>query len=374
MSSIRSFYSTYKALRHNTRNFLIKEDYLRFSDFIYCFAHLRRIKNLSIRPIMLFGHDLSGLVKEELANNRDILTVFESILTYRFIQRLSQSGIKVRLAIDWFEGQVIDKAWNLALHRFYPGVRRVGYRPIESFPFYLCTYPIQIERDSKVIPDVIAVQGYGTTLSVREFLADLEVMIIPSFKSQHVWEFSKNHNDHAEISILVTLPISLTVSVRIIKRLIEAAENIKISGKKIKYILKAHPATSLIQLQKDLGIQIPNDFGFASEKSFPRLLSNAHVMITEASISSLEALACGVPVIIMENEEGITYDPIPKRIPEMLYRKIRSLPQLVDALRFYVNLTSEEIQLQEKHGKQIRQDYFEQISEAGIDRFMSLSS
>ena len=67
-------------------------------------------------------------------NHSDMNTVIESILTYCFIGRFHQAGKKVRLAIDWFEGQALDKAWNMGFKNFFPKTKRIGDRPTESFP------------------------------------------------------------------------------------------------------------------------------------------------------------------------------------------------------------------------------------------------
>ena len=67
---------------------------------------------------------------------------------------------------------------------------------------------------------------------------------------------------------------------------------------------------------------LPKEYEIANNKSFPELLKKTDLLITVASSTCLEALACGVPVIIMKNNEGLTYDPIPKNISQSIYRKI----------------------------------------------------
>ena len=372
VTPLRYMYSMYKSLRSNSRNFIIKEDYLKIDDILFAFQYKRRIKKVAIKPLSVFGYDISGLVQEELTTNRDVLTTIESILIYRFIKRLSQSGAKVRLAIDWFEGQVIDKAWNMALKKYYPNVKRIGYRAFESFPFYLCSYPILVERESGVIPDTIAVQGRGTISTVREFLPDLDVMVIPSFKSQDVWKCDLSRSDRSIFTVLITLPISIYASVRIIKRLIEIQKSKDFEHKAVKYIVKPHPATPVYKIKKKLRIEIPDALFFSEETSFLCLLKEADLLITEASSTCLEALACGVPVIIMENEGGLTYDPVPNAIPKNLYRKTRTYAQLIDAMKYYVNVTSETLRQQKIHGLKIREDYFEPITKDGIERFMNI--
>ena len=369
---ISSLYSVYNGLRLGPGKFLIKEDYLKLNDIIYAFRHKQRLEDLSIEPLCVFGCDISGLVREELSTNSDYLAVIESILTHRFIWRLSQSGANVRLAIDWFEGQVVDKAWNLALKEYFPGTKRIGYRAFESYPFYLCSYPISIEREADVIPDTMAVQGRGAIATVREFLPDLDVMLIPSFRSKHVWEFNPHRRTLGKFAILVALPISVAVSARMIRQLIEVHRSMDFQDKDIEYVLKPHPTVSIDRIMGELRVSIPDGFLFSEEKSFPKMLTNADLLITEASSACLEAMACGIPVIIMENDGGLTYDPVPEGIPDRLYIRGRTQRQLIDGIQYFATLTSENLELLKSMGNKLRADYFEPITKEGINRFMNI--
>jgi hypothetical protein len=373
LTPLRAMYSTYKSLRSNPRPFIIKEDYLRLDDLLFVWGHRRRMERAPIAPVKVLGHDISGIVKEELAGNRDPLTTIESLLTFRFIKRLSESGLNVRLVIDWFEGQVIDKAWNLGFKRYFPTATRVGYRAAGSFPFYLCSYPISIERESGVIPDTMAVQGQGTIATVREFLPDLDVIAIPSFKAQYVWAFRAAKNPSV-FTVLAALPISVHSSVRIINRLIDVVAWHGADKDAMQIIVKPHPTVSADTLRRKLSVDLPGALVFTDERSFSRLLEQAHVLITEASSTCLEALACGVPVIIVESDAGLTYDPVPSTVPADLYRRTRTQPELAAALTHYMSWSEEDAQRQELQGQRVKALYFEPITREGIERFMNIDA
>jgi len=373
ITPLRSMYSLYKRLRSSPRQTLIKEDYLSPDDLLFALRHTRRLGKISVAPIMVVGQDISRLVKEELVSNRDPSTTIESLLNYRFIKRLSERGFEVRLAIDWFEGQAIDKAWNLGFRRYFPAARTIGYRAFESFPFYLCSYPISIERSAGVVPDTIAVQGKGTIATVREFLPDLEVIVIPSFKSQHVWDAGKGEPP-VGFTVLVALPISLHTSVRIIRRVVGVVTSLGASDPNVRVVVKPHPAVSVDRLRRMLGGELPGAVAFTTERSLPRLLEQAHVLVTEASSACLEALACGVPVVIVENEEGLTYNPVPATVSADLYRKAGTSAELASALAHYMAWSPDDARRQRQEGLRIRESYFEPITREGIDRFMNIDA
>ena len=371
LTPFKDIVSLYKRAQLNVRNYIFKENYIMLKDVFFAFGHRRRLKRIKIDKFLLIGCDLSNLIEEELNNNSDINTVIESILTYRFIDRFNQSGKKVRLAIDWFEGQALDKAWNMGFNNYFPNTKAIGYRPTESFPFYLCAYPIEIEKEAHVIPDIIALQGKGTVFTVKEFLPNLETIVIPSFKSQYVWKSSENILIQSKYIVLITLPISINYSILIIDRLVNVCNAIDMKSYKIKFLIKPHPAQSLNKIKNNLP-ELPNYISLTKEKSFVKLLFSANLLISEASSTCLEAMACGIPVIMMENEEGLTYDPIPTRISEKLYRKVRSQEHLIEALKYFINLSPNKIKEQQILSEAIREDYFEPLTKDGIDRFLDI--
>jgi len=371
LTSLKDIISLYKRSKLSVRNYIFKEQFLTLKDVIYAFGHKKRAKKMVIQKISLLGYEFSNLVEEELNNHNDINTVIESILTYRFIARFQQTGSKVRLAIDWFEGQALDKAWNMGFKNFFPQTKRIGYRPTESFPLYLSSYPIPIEREAHVIPDVMALQGKGTVFSVKEFLPNLETILIPSFKCQYVWEFKENKLSKSKYMILVALPLSINYSILIINRLINVCNAIPIKRDTTEFLIKPHPAQSLSKIKNNLP-ELPNYISLTKEKSFAKLLYSTNILITEASSTCLESMACGISVIMMENEEGLTYDPIPIRVSKKLYRKVRSQDDLMQAIKYFISLTPENLQQQQFDSAIVRKDYFEPYSQNGIERFLDI--
>lgn len=376
MTSITAFFRVYKNLRNDQRNFLIKEDYLRPGDIFWAFGIRRRLKKLFIGPLQVSGYDFSGIIKNELLNTTDVLTVVDSLLTYRFIKRLSEKKIRVRLSIDWFEGQVLDKAWNLAFKRYFPEVKRIGFRGCGNFSLYLCSFPTAFERMAGVIPDSFAVPGKGLISAVSEFLQDADVIVVPAFRTQHVWENSFINPDGKSSDqifiILITFPIDVKITNKIIRLLLEAFPGVNCETKKVQYILKIHPACPIDDEYNRLISALPESFLLTDEKSFSKLIGQANLLISEASGTCLEALACGVPVVVIHNNEGLTYDPIPVSIPDQLYMNVISAEELAFAIDFYINSSSNKKEEQRSQGKWVKENYFEPLTGEGINKLINI--
>jgi CDP-glycerol glycerophosphotransferase (TagB/SpsB family) len=217
----------------------------------------------------------------------------------------------------------------------------------------------------------MALHGKGTVFTVKEFLPNLDTIVIPSLKCQYVWEFSENKLSQSKYVVLITLPISIRYTIFVIDRLLNVCNEISIKSDTIKYLIKPHPAQSLSKIKSNLP-ELPDYISLTEEKSFAKLLYSTNILITEASSTCLEAIACGIPVIMMENEEGLTYDPIPSRISEHLYRKVRSQDDLMQALKDFIYSTPEYLKQQQLDSAIVREDYFEPYSDDGIDRFLDI--
>ena len=232
-ASIFKFIKIVVNAKKNDRNNFIKEDFLDFGDLLFAYCHKKRIKKLAINSSDLWEIDLKGLVIEEINTFGDVESIFEALLTYKFLRGLAKKNIKVNLSYDWFEGHAIDKAWNLGVSKFHKSAKKVGYRAFfKSYPLYLSTYPITSERDAGVLPDIFALQGEGSIKDIKEYDSNLKSFLIPAFKSEYIskWSFSDSSLDK---NILITLPISKDSSIRITEVLINESQKLSAINKNI---------------------------------------------------------------------------------------------------------------------------------------------
>ena len=371
-TSFLNLFSIYNEIRTNEENYLIKEDYIHFTDLLFAFNYKKRLKLLILKKMKILDYDITDIIAECLKNPIDIYTTQESLLTYRFIFRLKQKKVKIRLAIDWFEGQIIDKAWNAGFDAFYPEVKTISYRTIQNFPFNLCSYPIPIEKEAGVISKVFAMQGIGAVKPVKEFMKDLQTIIIPSFKSEHVWTTINRNNNSNSNEVLVTLPISLDVSTAIVSLIIDVCNNKNYIEKSNNFIVKPHPTRTKVEILQNFSASLPDNFIFTDEKSFYKLLANTNLLITEASSTCLEAIACGVPVVVIKRKHGLYDNPLPNDINKCLFKECSTTPELIDALNYYNQLNEKQFQELQLQGRIVRKNYFEPVTKEGTNRLMDL--
>jgi len=362
------YLSVVKQLRRSPKNFILKEDCLSFRDYLFAWGHVFRIRALKIDSCFFQGVNIASLVLEEMTAFRGIGSSYTPLLNYRFAKRLKEADIKLRLVIDWFENQNINRSWNAGFRRFFPDAETIGYQGFIVSAHYLCMYPTETEKDSRVIPHKVAVIGRGLVQSARRFCSDLDVCVAPAFRFQHVWQKRKYLPDEKVYTILVALPIVISDAVYILKLLSPAADEAADSD---RFWIKPHPTASQSQIQGAFGPGWPEQFEFV-DGDFSDCVEKSNLLISSASSACMETLAKGIPVIIIGNSFGLTHNPIPKTITDDIWRLCYSPQEVVEAIQFYQSRSPEKIKEHEKAGRRIREEYFEPVTREGVRRFLGL--
>ena len=363
------FLQVVKRLRKADRNFILKDDFLKFGDYWCLWQHLFRVYKLQIKPSFFCEVDISPLVREELRGFRNISSSYVPLLNYRFTKRLKEAGVKLRLVIDWFENQNIDRGWNAGFRRFFPDVKTMGYQGFIVSAHYLCMYSTEEEKDNRVIPHKVAVIGKGIAQSARRFCSDLDVCVAPAFRFQHVWQERKYFPAVNGHTVLVALPIMINEAVYLLKLLAHAA-NEKVDN--IRFWIKPHPTASQSQIQGAFGFGWPERFEFVGG-DFNDCVEKSNLLISSASSACMETLAKGIPVIVVGNKSGLTHNPIPETITEDIWRLCYTSQEITGVIQFYQNRSAEKIKEYEEIGKRIREEYFEPVTKEGVRQFLEIA-
>ena len=361
----------YQELRTADRNYLIKEDYLKFRDLLFAIGHYFRIIKIKTSPAIVLGVDISSLVKEELMSIRDYSSAVTALLNYRFAKRLKKEKIKLRLVIDWFENQVVDKGWNAGFKEFFPGITIIGYRGLIPSQLYLSQMsPTEIENKSNVLPTKIAVTGKGLIDSTKEFAPSINVESSPAFRFQHVWDESGAEPDPNYFTTLVALSIVYDESIYILRLVKECLKTM--ASTNLRFWVKPHPTMSKETLKKGLGGKWPEEF-ILIEGPSSDYIRKSNIVVSGMSSICLETLALGIPVILVENSAGLNYNPIPENIIQDLWRSCRTSEEISTAIILFKDRSDEQIQNHRKMGEKIKKDYFEAVTKEGVMKFLELS-
>ena len=363
------FLSVLKCLRKAERNFIVKDDFLKFVDYWCLWRHLSRVRKLQIRPSFFCGLDISTLVREELTGFLGICSSYIPLLNYCFAKRLKEADVRLRLVIDWFENQNIDKGWNIGVNRYYPNVESIGYQGFFVYRNYLCMYPSKQEREQKVIPKRVAVIGERLAPTIGKFCSDLDVCVAPAFRFQHLWRKRRYYPKEDKYAILVALPVLESETIGILKLLSSIQGEI---CEEVSFWLKAHPSVSQLKIQSTFGGLWPERFEFV-EGDFGDCVEKSNIVVSSASSVCMETMAKGTPVVVIGNRFGLSEYAIPESITEDIWRLCYSPKEIVSAIRFYRSRSIQKMREHEEVGRRIFEQYFEPVTRESARNFLLLT-
>jgi hypothetical protein len=91
----------------------------------------------------------------------------------------------------------------------------------------------------------------------------------------------------------------------------------------------------------------------------------------EARSSCLEAIALGVPVILLMPNSSLGYNPIPEDIPASLYKIVRGPHELSKALFHYSSRANLDDKMMKSLATEVMESYFEPLD---VDRIIQVFS
>tara|TARA_Y100000590_G_scaffold411059_1_gene504709 strand:- start:158 stop:1825 length:1668 start_codon:yes stop_codon:yes gene_type:complete len=349
-----------KKIRSN-QNFILKEDFIYFSDIIYALNYIFRKKKFYINYPCYKKWNLSKLIHEELSGYANFQAILISILNYRFAKNLKNKNIKLKKVIDWFENTTVDKGWNFGFRKFYPNTPVIGYQGFTLYRQFMCKHPSKAEYVYKVIPNKIIVVGKAYKEIRKEFCKNLKVIVGPALRFSHI--FSYKYNLKKKYNILVTLNMDLISSNRILANVIktEWAQ----SGKKV--FIKAHP---LMPLSKILPrYKIPDNF-IELKGEFFKLAQNSEIVISAGISSSIiESVVYGCAVLMPYVDKNDYYNFRYLKIPKQSYKMCESTEMLDKTINYFLNEKKTKRNQRIKKINMLKYNLFEKTTSKNLNVF-----
>lgn len=369
---IRNYPALFRALRASSVNFVLKEDFLRLSDYAFALTHPFRLLGFRVQQCEFEGIDVAPLVNEALRESFAASGSLEGLLRYRLAQRIREAAIPVSSVLDWFENQEIDHGSNAGFRRFLPQARITGYQGFVVSPHYLCMFPTTDEMQLGLIPHRVAVTGQGLVRGAREFCPDLAVCVAPAFRFAGLWRDEKARGSPSEFRILVALPLMQDESSDVMEAAKLASAGLTLPDNVTWRIrVKPHPATSRRRLAALRKEAFDARFDFVSG-DVDELLDGADALISNASSVCVQALARGVPVVVVGNRRGLTLNPIPDGIERELWALCYDAEQVAVALRAFEQRDEATIARRRALGRAVREHYFAPVTRDGVAALLML--
>lgn len=369
---IKNYISTIKKIRTGQINFILKEDYLRFTDYLYAFKYPLRVhQKFKFKGIKLGDIDLDHLLNEEMRKSSISHSSIEALLKYRFARRLRKKGVQLKLVISWFENQDIDHGFNGGFRNYYPGTNIWGYQSFPQPDNYLCAFPTEQERKCQVIPNTIFVMGDGLTGKPKRYCPGLDVKVAPPLRFGWIWDQRKLFPDERYFTVLIALPYSKDEGSRLLGLIYEILPSL--DSNIYRFWVKPHPTNSIDSVKQSYVKNWPEEFE-CIEGNLYNYLEKVNLLLTTSSSVCLDTISKGIPLICMASLNGIIKDYIPEDVKEDIWSLCYTKEELLKAVLFYSHRDENTIKRHQEIGKKIRKMFFEPVTRKGVRRFLMIEN
>ena len=366
---IWDFFKLFKKLKKTKTNFLIPENFLKFSDYYYAFFSFFRLykKTKNIKNIKYNANDISDLVLDSYYKNIISIGSCEGIIRSRLIKRLKSKEVKIKKFIQWFENQPINKGTIISLKTHYPKTKITGHIGFFTSPNVIGLYPSQQELDCDLLPDEVAVIGKNLANQIKIYCPDLKTVLSPAFRFQDLLIPKSSNRLSKKFTILIILPI-FKIDYTMILNLFGL---VKTQISDYNLLIKTHPGSNHNFVSKILSDN--NLIDYKTNKNIQDALAFSNLVITSASSSALESVFSGKPTLLISNGSGILKNPIPNNISVELSSVCYDVNDIVSKVNYFMSLSKQQLIDLKKLSNFNISDYIEPNTLLSTQNFLGLN-
>ena len=359
------YFFIYAKMRKSCFDFIIQEDFLRFSDYLSVMLYPLRLLKQRIEASPFNGFNLSLLLDEDKI--QCVSSGMRAGLIYRLCRRLKEADIKISSCIDWYENQVIDKAFIAGMHAAFPQTKIIGAQMFVHMPNFLNLFPSQSETEARLIPDIVLEMSARQCQITKTYTQNVMCRSAAALRYAHIFNTDAVTNSVAlsQKSILILLPYEMAGAIELLdtfRRLLpKINEDVGIN-------IKCHPDYSNVDIVHFFGKTIwPSRFVFLDD-SLEEALKEATLVASLSSSSIFEVLVEGIPVIFLGRQTVLNQNPL-AGIRLNIVTECFSCDEVAAALHKYLSVTMEERKIFKAEGRGIRDLFFTPVSEQTLAPF-----
>jgi len=364
----RSVPAQMKLMAESGYPFLLPEQYLTITDI----ARALRDGVAGLFPNLegceFEGRDISCLIREIHLS----VSLHPPLLSYNSIryllERLRKSNVDIERFIYPIENNPPEKPFILAARRSYPAARISAFQHTVWLKEQLGMFFLPEERATHPLPDEVICSGprYPSILEAAGFPRGM-ALPGPNLRYTAVNQSVGSNNpngDGGPRKLLVILNYDTNQNMELLEKAglaLKDAEDVRI-------FIKAHPTTDVQKMGGYL-----QDIGFPAYEWAPgtvqEWLARVHVvMMTGGSVSNLETMATGVPLIRVSLENNFDFDCLWDEYPFSPF--VSSPAEIRERIDEALRMGPDERRRLMAFGKEMVGNYFEPVTPATMAAFL----
>ncbi len=275
----------FKIINEDKRDFIFEYELLQVSDFLKLFGLLVVYPFKTLRLIQREDKDVDKIFNNALIEDIRFFN-FESLTRYILGKNLAKLNSLEKI-YSWSEFQVIERSFNYAIRKNNSKIKLIGLQFFLNYETYFNVLVDDLDYEMLGSPHKVLVNGKYYVKGREKVQYDLGV----SLRYKDVFLFS---GIKEEKNILL---LGSYVEVDT-KYMIESVKEFK------NIIFKNHPVVNIEKFGK-----LPKNITVSNENIY-KLFENCKLVIGTASGTAVEAVSCGVSVIIIASQNNLTANPL----------------------------------------------------------------
>ena len=338
----------FKIMNKDKNNFLFEFELLSFFDILYIVLLILKYPFKTLRLLQIEDTNINKLFNNELI--KDISKQqFDAFSRFVFGKNIAKIK-SINDIYSWSEFQVIERAFNYAIRIENTNITLHGCQFYLNYETYFNSYLYDVDENNKTAYHEVLVNGKYYIKEEKLIKYNLGV----SLRYSQVFEFNKEKVGK-EILVLGSFIENDT------RYMLECAKVFE------KIIFKEHPALPNTRLDDMTSTNIRK-----VNENIYTLFKNTKLVISSASGTCVEAVACGIPVIVIASYNNLTANPLVEygkgKIWDIVYNK-DDMNETYRRLLSYKIDNNEEV---DSIGKWYRENFFIKPIEKNIVRAFDL--
>lgn len=343
--------------------FLFPQQILNFSSCFYLLwiEFLRSV--LNFKRISVLKTDVSDIFKNENLKTCFDLGLLTLNLVHPLLKKMQQKKIEIIKIFYPFENNAAEKLFILSKQKYFPNAILVGFQHtiLISGQFGLELY----KDDSKHIPlpDRMVCSGVECVKIFDKLNFPSSILSNgPCLRFGHIRKYvcnKRSSNYGSQLKVAMALPFNQNLAY-------EEIHKVSIALADINHVifLKVHPLLDFNKLE-----DFVNKVQFKSYeyKEFPcdKLFNSSDIAFEiGTSVTQLEAVACGIPLIRLVPDNTFHFDPM--FWMDYPIKPSRTTQEIQKNLKIALNLKEEELLV---FSNKVKYDYFNEVTDATISNF-----